>query len=887
MSSQTDNTTPPGRYNFAALEAKWQTYWEKLGLSNTGNDPSKPKKYILDFFPYPSGEGLSVGHCRNYVPTDVVTRYHRMRGFNVLHPMGWDAFGLPAENAAIKMKTNPAKLIAQFSANYKRQMNLIAATYDWEREINSSKPEYYRWTQWIFLLLYNSWYDTRANQARPLEELEAELAKHGTQNLALQTGVAAVLPQQWQALSLREKRHYLSHFRLAYRAASAVNWDPVEKTVLANEEVVDGRGWRSGALVERKILQQWFFRITAYAERLIADLDTIDWPESIKAMQRNWIGRSEGAEVSFKTEAGDLVIFTTRPDTLWGATFMVLAPEHPFVAQLTTAAQRQQVGAYVEAAKKKSEETRSEETREKTGVFTGSYAVNPVNNKRIPIWIADYVMMGYGTGAIMAVPAHDQRDFEFARMFHLPIRVVIKPAGVDLEPEYMTQAYDANAGEMINSDDFDGTPADIAVNKVTAWLEETGKGHRRVNYKLRDWLISRQRYWGTPIPIVHTEEFGEVALTPNELPVQLPEVPNYEPTETGESPLAAIAEFVNVTLSNGVTGRRETDTMGTFACSAWYFLRFASPHEDNAPFDAEAVKYWLPVDLYVGGAEHAVMHLLYARFWTKVLHDRGLVPFVEPFKKLRNQGMLLSYDNQKMSKSRGNVITPDAVAAANGVDALRVYILFIGPFEAETKWEETGIKGASRFLQRYWALANDFTDAQFFDHSDERERAFRRIMHTTIKRVTYDIENFEFNTAIAALMEFLNFFYDCRREQNVYGISAALWREGLEVFTRLLAPVAPFITEEVWQEILRHPGQSVHLLPWLEHNEAALAVDEITVVIQVNGKLRGQLTVPAEIDNSSLQQMALASEQIKKFVDGKTVRKVIVVPKKLVNIVAG
>lgn len=530
MSSQTDNTIPGGRYDFTALEAKWQSYWEKLGLSKTGNDSSKPKKYILDFFPYPSGEGLSVGHCRNYVPTDVVTRYHRMRGFNVLHPMGWDAFGLPAENAAIKLKTNPAKLIAQFSANYKRQMNLIAATYDWEREINSSKPDYYRWTQWIFLLLYNSWYDARANQARAIEELEAELVKHGTAKLSLPAGATGVSPQQWQAMSLREKRQYLSNFRLAYRAASAVNWDPVEKTVLANEEVVDGRGWRSGALVERKILQQWFFRITAYAERLLADLDTIDWPESIKAMQRNWIGRSEGAEVTFKTEAGDLVIFTTRPDTLWGATFMVLSPEHPFVTPLTAVAQQKQVAEYVEAAKKKSEEARTAETREKTGVFTGSYALNPVNNERIPIWIADYVMMSYGTGAIMAVPAHDQRDFEFARMFHLPIRVVIKPAGVELEPEFMTQAYDASAGEMVNSGDFDGTPAEIAVDKVTAWLDKTGKGHRRVNYKLRDWLISRQRYWGTPIPIVHTDEFGEVALAPNELPVLLPEVPNYEPT---------------------------------------------------------------------------------------------------------------------------------------------------------------------------------------------------------------------------------------------------------------------------------------------------------------------------------------------------------------------
>ncbi|MCG3154938.1 MAG: Leucine--tRNA ligase [bacterium] len=886
MSSQADQSAPASRYDFAALEAKWRPYWDELGLYQTGNDPAKPKKYVLDFFPYPSGEGLSVGHCRNYVPTDVISRYFRMRHFNVLHPIGWDAFGLPAENAAIKLKTNPARLIAKYSANYKRQMNLIAASYDWDREINSSSPEYYRWTQWIFLLLYNSWYDRRRDQARPIAELEAELERHGTQEMMLPAEVPALTGTQWRAMPLTERRRYLSNFRLAYRAASAVNWDPVEKTVLANEEVIDGRGWRSGALVERKNLQQWFFRITAYAERLLADLDTIDWPESIKAMQRNWIGRSEGAEVTFKTAAGDLVIFTTRPDTLWGATFMVLAPEHPFVSQLTTAAQRSQVTAYVAAAKEQSEQTRTAETRDKTGVFTGSYALNPVNQEQIPIWIADYVLLEYGTGAIMAVPAHDQRDFEFARKFDLPIRVVIEPAGQTLRPEDMTAAW-PHEGVMVNSAHFDGTPANEAVSKVIVWLEQTGKGSGRVLYKMRDWLISRQRYWGTPIPIVHTEAFGEVPVAPENLPVVLPEVPNYEPTETGESPLAAITSFVNVTLPDGTSGKRETDTMGTFACSSWYFLRFASPREDQAPFEPQAVNYWLPIDLYVGGAEHAVMHLLYSRFWTKVLYDRGLVPFVEPFKKLRNQGMLLSYDNQKMSKSRGNVITPDAVAAVHGVDALRVYILFMGPFEAETKWEEAGVKGASRFLQRFWTLARELATATFVEPSGEREREFRRTLHATIKRVTHDLEDFAFNTAIAGLMELLNFFYDCRRDQTVVGVTPGLWREGLEVFTRLLSPIAPFLAEEVWQEMLGHRGECVQRLPWLEYDEAALAVDEITVVIQVNGKLRGQLTVPVAIDEERLKQAALASAQIKKFVEGKAIKKVIVVPRKLVNIVVG
>ena len=495
--------------------------------------------------------------------------------------------------------------------------------------------------------------------------------------------------------------------------------------------------------------------------------------------------------------------------------------------------------------------------------------------------------MTYGTGAIMAVPAHDHRDFEFARKYRLAIRIVIQPQGPALDPYEMPEPYVEFEGQMVNSGIFDGTPAHEGVSKVTQWLEQTGKAQRRVNYKLRDWLISRQRYWGTPIPVVHTETQGEVVLTPEQLPVVLPDVPNYEPTDTGESPLAAIDSFVNVTLPNGTKGKRETDTMGTFACSAWYFLRFASPHDAKHPFDAELAKYWLPVDLYVGGAEHAVMHLLYARFWTKALHDRGYVPFVEPFSVLRNQGMLLSYDNQKMSKSRGNVITPDAVAESQGVDALRAYILFLGPFEAESKWEETGIKGVSRFLQRFWTLAHDLAALQFGAGSAERERVFRRAMHAAIKRVTHDIENFEFNTAIAALMEYLNFLYECRRGSEVVGLSPALWREGLEAFTRLLAPIAPFLAEEAWQEILGHQGQSVHQLPWLGYDENALAVDEVTVVVQVNGKLRDQLTVPIGMDEELLKKTALASEKVRKFMNGKAVKKVVVVPQKLVNIVIG
>ncbi|OQY82117.1 MAG: leucine--tRNA ligase, partial [Chloroflexi bacterium UTCFX4] len=583
---ETQVTIPPSHERTSApkyvpqdFEAGWMQKWETDELYKTAPADERPKAYILDFFPYPSGDGLSVGHCRNYVPTDVLSRYFRMKGYNVLHPMGWDAFGLPAENAAIKMKTNPAKLIAQYSANYKRQFRLIGISFDWSREINSSTPEYYRWTQWIFLKLYHAWYDSRENRARPISTLETELSANGTQNIP--NARVEISADEWNAFNKKQRSEFLSNFRLAYRKPSVVNWDPVDKTVLANEEVVDGRGWRSGALVEKKVLQQWFFRITEYSERLIADLDTIDWPEHIKLMQRNWIGKSVGAEVDFQTDAGALRIFTTRPDTLWGATFMVLAPEHPYVEKLVTPDHKARVNQYVKEAKAKTEVERAEEGKDKTGVFTGAYATNPVNGEKIPIWVADYVMMSYGTGAIMAVPAHDQRDFEFARKFHLPIRVVIQPEGESLNADEMERAF-PHDGVMVNSGIFDGTSADVAVENVTRWLEEKNIGAKRVNYKFRDWGISRQRYWGTPIPIVHTDD-GEVAMAENNLPIELPNVDSYEPTATGESPLANIPEFVNVTLPDGTRGRRETDTMGTFACSSWYFMRFTDPRNDQEP----------------------------------------------------------------------------------------------------------------------------------------------------------------------------------------------------------------------------------------------------------------------------------------------------------------
>jgi leucyl-tRNA synthetase len=971
-------------YRPQTFEQAWMAKWDAAHLYRTRPADDRPKAYILDFFPYPSGDGLSVGHCRNYVPTDVLSRYQRMRGYNVLHPMGWDAFGLPAENAAIKLKTNPAKLIDKYSANYKRQFRLLGISFDWDREINSSKPEYYRWTQWMFLQLYQAWFDPRLGRARPIADLEAELAQRGTRALP---GADALTAEAWTRMSLAEKREVLGTFRLAYRAPAEVNWDPVDKTVLANEEVVDGRGWRSGALVERKRLMQWFFRITAYAERLLADLDTIDWPEHIKTMQRNWIGRSQGAEVDFATEAGPLRVFTTRPDTLWGATFMVLAPEHPSLARLTSDERRAEVEAYCAAARRMSEADRTAVEKEKTGVFTGAYAVNPVDGRRIPVWVADYVLSGYGTGAIMAVPGHDERDFAFALKFGLPILPVIDrtdgltksfalggtmkegfaealrregipfnenqgslyitlpPAKIDryieiaaqhvqpdswneivgtrwlfifadgvqrwdgmeaeqriltrchaLEPDvrskrtimemlhavefYRDALFHAEYGAMIHSGAFSGTPGQEAVMRVTEWLEAQGTGVRRVNYKLRDWGISRQRYWGTPIPVVHTD-LGEVAVREEDLPVRLPDVDSYEPTATGESPLATIPKFVNVTLPDGTRGRRETDTMGTFACSSWYFLRFADPHNNRAAFDKQQVAYWLPVDVYVGGAEHAVMHLLYARFWTKVLQDLGHLPFGEPFLRLRNQGMILAPDGkEKMSKSKGNVITPDEVIAEYGADALRAYEMFISDFEQTTPWNTNGLAGTYRWLRRAWELmlARAAPPAAT-DETEVIDRDLRRIMHKTIRKVAGDIEGFRFNTAISALMEYTNAI----GEFGVRPVSKPVYLESLDALLLLLAPIAPFLAEEVWHR-LGHKG-SVHQQRWPAF-DPALAVDEtITLVLQVNGKVRDRLTVPADISEPQAREMALASENVQRWLEGKTPRQVVVVKGRLVNIV--
>ena len=879
--SQTNQTAhPTHKYIPQEFEAGWMQRWESDELYKNAPADERPKAYILDFFPYPSGDGLSVGHCRNYVPTDVMSRYYRMKGHNVLHPMGWDAFGLPAENAAIKMKTNPAKLIAQYSANYKRQFRLIGISFDWSREINSSTPEYYHWTQWIFLQLYKSWYDPRANAARPIADLENELREKGTRDIPNPN--AAVTAEQWNAFNNKERSEFLSNFRLAFRKPGFVNWCPVDKTVLANEEVHDGRCWRCGSQVIEKNLPQWFFRITAYSERLINDLDTIDWPEHIKLMQRNWIGKSIGAEVDFKTAAGALRIFTTRPDTLWGATFMVLAPEHPFVEKLTTPEHKARVHQYVKESSAKTEVERAGEGKDKTGVFIGAHATNPVNGEQIPIWVADYVMMGYGTGAIMAVPAHDQRDFEFARKFHLPIRVVIQGAADTLDASKMERAYPGE-GVMVNSGAFDGTSTDVAVERVTQWLEEKSLGTKRVNYKFRDWGISRQRYWGTPIPIVHTDD-GEMPADENALPVTLPNVDSYEPTATGESPLANISDWVSVTLPDGTRGRRETDTMGTFACSSWYYMRFADPQNRARAFDPKEADYWLPVDTYVGGAEHAVMHLLYARFWTKVLYDLGYVKFSEPFKRLRNQGMILSPQMkdgkyEKMSKSKGNVITPDEMVAQFGADALRAYEMFISDFSMATPWQTDGLAGTHRWLRRVWdiMLAPNQRPAAS-DAIAQADRALRRKLHQTIRKVESDIENFAFNTVISSLMEFTNALYDLQNQ-----VSREMFDRARETLLLVLAPIAPFMAEEIWLRWGR--AYSIHQQKFPVYDADAAKEDAFTLVVQINGKVRGKIELPVDVSEDEVKQKAFDDANVKKWVEGKTIANVVYVPGRLLNVV--
>ncbi len=804
------------------IEPAWQRRWAEAGLDRTPVlDADRPKFYCLDFFPYPSGAGLSVGHGRNYVPSDVISRFHRMRGYAVLHPMGWDAFGLPAENEAIARGVHPRDSTTRYAATYKRQMRLIGCSYDWEREINSSQPDYYRWTQWIFLLLY----------------------RRG----------------------------------LAYQASAPVNWCETCQTTLANEEVERNACWRCHQPVTRRDLKQWFFRITAYADELLADTSHLDWPDHILAMQRHWIGRSEGIEFEMSVTGrpgAAFRVFTTRPDTVYGMTFAVLAPEHPLVGQITDPARRGAVEDYAARARRATEVERLSTDRRRDGVFIGAYAINPVNGQRLPIFIADYVLPGYGGGAIMAVPAHDQRDFEFAQEYGLPVVEVIRSPQGASEPG---RAYEGE-GMLANSGPFTGQPSRVARSGIADMMEEAGYGRRTVQYRMRDWLISRQRYWGAPIPIVTCDTCGLVPVPEDELPVRLPYVPDYAPRGDGRSPLANLPDFVNTACPVcGGSGRRETDTMGGFACSSWYFLRFADPWYDAGPFNPQAVERWLPVDLYIGGAEHAVMHLLYARFWTKVLADAGLLGFREPFPRLRSQGVVHARDGRRMSKSRGNVVTPDEMVAKYGADALRLHLLFVAPFDRDIAWDEKGIVGVRRFLQRVWRLCKHHSLSAEAAEGDEI--ALKQVTHKAVRRVTEDLGVFKFNTALAALMEVVNALED---HYTAHGATPA-FVEATEVLIRMLAPMVPHIAEELWSR--RGLAFSVHQQPWPESHPEFTVEEVVTLVVQVNGRVRDRITVPRGITAGEARARALESSAVQHHLRGRAPRKVIVVPGRVVNVV--
>ena len=800
-------------YKHIEIEKKWQRYWEEHKTFKTTEDNDKKNYYALDMFPYPSGQGLHVGHPEGYTATDIMARMKRMQGYNVLHPMGWDAFGLPAEQYALNTGNSPREFTKKNVNNFRRQIKSLGLSYDWDREVNTTDPAYYKWTQWIFEQLY----------------------KKG----------------------------------LAYEAEVPVNWSPDLGTVVANEEVIDGKTERGGFPVIRKPMRQWVLKITAYADRLIDDLDDLDWPEAIKEQQRNWIGRSVGAAINFPVSGDEntkIEVFSTRPDTIFGVAALVLAPEHELVKQLTTPEHENEVEAYIEKISHKSDLERTDLAKDKTGVFTGSYVVNPVSGEKLPIWIADYVLNSYGTGAVMVVPAHDERDHEFAQKFDLPIVQVIE--GGDVQKEAYT-----GDGVHINSDFLNGMDKEEAIDAINNWLEENGVGEKKVNYRLRDWLFSRQRYWGEPIPVIHWED-GETTLVPeDELPLYLPKATDIKPSGTGESPLANLDDWVNVVDENGRKGRRETNTMPQWAGSSWYFLRYIDPHNNHEVADYEKLKEWLPVNLYVGGAEHAVLHLLYARFWHKFLYDLGVVPTKEPFQKLVNQGMILGSNHEKMSKSKGNVVNPDDIVEQYGADTLRLYEMFMGPLDASIPWSEEGLGGAHKFINRVWNLLIDENDNLRDRVTTINNHDLDKIYNETVKKVTEDYEAMHFNTAISQLMVFVN---------NAYKADS-LPLEYVEGLVKLLSPVVPHITEELWSK-LGHVG-SIAYAKWPTYDESKLVEDVVEIVIQINGKVRQHLQVSKDASREELQALALNDERIKQELVDKEVKKVIAVPGKLVSIV--
>ena len=800
-------------YKHIEIEKKWQRYWKEHKTFKTTEDDDKKNYYALDMFPYPSGQGLHVGHPEGYTATDIMARMKRMQGYNVLHPMGWDAFGLPAEQYALNTGNSPREFTKKNVNNFRRQIKSLGLSYDWDREVNTTDPAYYKWTQWIFEQLY----------------------KKG----------------------------------LAYEAEVPVNWSPDLGTVVANEEVIDGKTERGGFPVIRKPMRQWVLKITAYADRLIDDLDDLDWPEAIKEQQRNWIGRSVGAAINFPVSGDEntkIEVFSTRPDTIFGVAALVLAPELELVKQLTTPEHENEVEAYIEKISHKSDLERTDLAKDKTGVFTGSYVVNPVSGEKLPIWIADYVLNSYGTGAVMVVPAHDERDHEFAQKFDLPIVQVIE--GGDVQKEAYT-----GDGVHINSDFLNGMDKEEAIDAINNWLEENGVGEKKVNYRLRDWLFSRQRYWGEPIPVIHWED-GETTLVPeDELPLYLPKATDIKPSGTGESPLANLDDWVNVVDENGRKGRRETNTMPQWAGSSWYFLRYIDPHNNHEVADYEKLKEWLPVNLYVGGAEHAVLHLLYARFWHKFLYDLGVVPTKEPFQKLVNQGMILGSNHEKMSKSKGNVVNPDDIVEQYGADTLRLYEMFMGPLDASIPWSEEGLGGAHKFINRVWNLLIDENDNLRDRVTTINNHDLDKIYNETVKKVTEDYEAMHFNTAISQLMVFVN---------NAYKADS-LPLEYVEGLVKLLSPVVPHITEELWSK-LGHVG-SIAYAKWPTYDESKLVEDVVEIVVQINGKVRQHLQVSKDASREELQALALNDERIKQELADKEVKKVIAVPGKLVSIV--
>lgn len=802
-------------YNHKVVEKKWQKYWLENKTFKTGTDPEKPKYYVLDMFPYPSGKGLHVGHPEGYTATDIMARMKRAQGYNVLHPMGWDAFGLPAEQYALQTGNDPVTFTDENIAHFKKQLQALGFSYDWDREIKTTDPNYYKWTQWIFEQMY----------------------KMG----------------------------------LAYEAEVPVNWSPDLGTVVANEEVIDGKTERGGYPVYRRKMRQWMLKITAYADRLLDDLDDLDWPEPIKEMQRNWIGRSVGAQVTFKIKDSDksFAVFTTRPDTLFGCSYTVLAPENELVKEITSPEQKEAVDAYIKSIESKSDLERTDLNKDKTGVFTGAYAINPVNGEEVPVWISDYVLATYGTGAVMAVPAHDERDYAFATKFDLPIKEVVE--GGDISKEAF-----AGDGVHVNSGFLNGLHNEEAKAKMVDWLTEKGVGEKKVNYKMRDWNFSRQRYWGEPIPVIHWED-GETTLVPeDELPLRLPKESNIKPSGTPESPLANLTDWVNVVDENGRKGKRETNTMPQWAGSSWYFLRYIDPHNDKALADPELLKKWMPVDLYIGGAEHATLHLLYARFWHKVLYDLGVVPTKEPFQKLYNQGLILK-NHEKMSKSRGNVVNPDDVVDEYGADSLRTYEMFMGPLNASIDWDDNGPSGVKKFLDRVWrTFVNDLDLDPIPSEkiTDKNDGKLDKIYNETVKTVTEHFEELRFNTAISQMMVFMN---ACQKVDKIP-------REYAEGFVKLMAPVAPHMMEEIWH-VFGH-DESVQFAAWPTYDASKLVESTVEMAVTVNGKKRGNFQIAKDASREEAQAAATALPHVKEFLEGKEIKKVIVVPNKIVNIVA-